>query len=264
MDIVKKSSELKLDYVKAYREAEFPAYSELQSTGHVLIHNVQAEECPRILSSIGNIVSRPNGESSYNVKAETGYADYYFTKSTNGIGCHTEEPYLATPPRYLALYCIEPAQCGGGQTKLYCPMNDYIRHLSMDDMALLKNIQVQFKANQNAVTNSIFDMFQANYPLLQEDDNGKKILRYSHNLFFYGDINANIKGDDRVIRGLHPQVQKIIKEINSHYQENSLNITIPKSSLLIWDNHRLLHGRSPFMDTRRHLERYCLSDTATS
>jgi len=238
----------------------YPALSLLESVGYVHIADFPKEEVFEYLSSIGKISAQPDGKLCYHVQFEPGYDNFYFTKSANSIGPHTEEPYRDKPPRYLALYCVEPAQCGGGKMRLFSPFPDIMTELTPTEIELLNTVKIPFSSNKYSTTRNLFKQTHAEYPLLQINKVGKKILRYSHNLLFHGDINAKVTGNDKVLSGLNGTVQRIIQNINTCYFQQGMEFLLPKSSLLIWDNHRFLHGRTEFSDIKRHLIRFYLND----
>ncbi len=85
-------------------------------------------------------------------------------------------------------------------------------------------------------------------------------MRFSHNFFEYGDTNAKRSNRRDVAQlGLPMPLETAIRATLRHFDEAAVAITIPEGHMLIWDNHRMLHGRTGFSDSRRHLTRYWLA-----
>lgn len=48
------------------------------------------------------------------------------------------------------------------------------------------------------------------------------------------------------------------------FQKHHVKVLIPDNSLAIWDNYRMIHGRSCYQDTNRHLTRYWIKEICSS
>lgn len=90
--------------------------------------------------------------------------------------------------------------------------------------------------------------------------NGREVRRFSYNLLTTGQydpaINASI---DRAELPLGSFGVYLARQAEAFFREHKVSVLIPKDSILVWDNHRMLHARSSYQDTRRHLIRYWIA-----
>lgn len=207
------------------------------------------------LAHFGRIVPQLNGEETYEVTLKPGFENLPYSQSKNGIGPHTEAPVYDTPPKYLALHCHRQAQCGGGQTLL------------ADGFALYQSLSPELKqwAEQNEVVFSSTPQpgsteLRVRHAKLLEEKDGAKVFRFSYNQFRFGDVNPS---ESHVAAPARQYADTPLGHIaqfgESFFYENVIPVLIPEGSMLIWDNHRLMHARSQYKDPVRHLTRYWLS-----
>ena len=234
------------------RLAEQYVLTELNEHGYVLLEDFPEDEILKLLGSIGTIFMQESG-ARHAVKYEDGFDDYRYSKSLNEIGPHTEFPFYECPPRIQVLYCMQQANCGGGQTYL-CPVNSFIKSLSDDQLELLTNTLINFSANKDLAG---LTTRSASFPLLRKNA-GSFIFRFSHNLLYYGDINAKVKNEAKVTGTIGNDIGEIVDKLLVYLEENRVEKNIPQNGLLLWHNHSVLHWRNSFTDKRRHLIRYLL------
>jgi alpha-ketoglutarate-dependent taurine dioxygenase len=55
-------------------------------------------------------------------------------------------------------------------------------------------------------------------------------------------------------------VCRLAHRVSDLFHELRTSVLIPDGSLLIWDNQRMLHGRSEYLDRSRHLTRFLSTD----
>lgn len=199
------------------------------------------------IQKIGRMCPQYDGEYLYDVRWRPGFEHLSYTRSCNPIGPHTEAPIWARPPRYLALYGIRPAQCGG-ETLLH-DMAGPLDALDPNTIDSLRATRVSFSRRHGATQG-----IAAARPLL--DDLPGRCLRFSHNLFMRGDIDGRLDCPDRsALERLRPEVREFVEATCDAFEKDAIRINIPSDALLVWDNHRLLHGRSGYRDPERHLIR---------
>lgn len=207
------------------------------------------------LLNFGKPVLQYNGQETFEVKYKPGYDDVPYSQSLNGIGAHTEAPAEELPPKYLALFCHRQATCGGGHTLLADGVAFYKTGLSADLRAWADQNEVAFGA---ATKPGSAKRWEWRAPILctVKDD---FILRFSYNLFRYGDANPS-----EFIVNNSPfkktPLTRIAEQGERYFYENKISVLIPEKSILIWNNHKFLHGRGQFSDPKRHLTRYWLSE----
>lgn len=196
---------------------------------------------------IGRLCAQYDGEYLYDVRFRPGFDHLSYTGSCNPIGPHTEAPIWAKPPRYLALYGIRPAR-SGGETLLH-DMAGPLDALDPSTLDSLRATRVSF-SRRNGATPGI----SVERPLL--DDRPGRCLRFSHNLFMRGDIDGRLDRPDRsALERLPPEVREFVEAACDAFEKDAIRIAIPSDALLVWDNHRFLHGRTGYRDPDRHLIR---------
>lgn len=229
--------------------------SELAESGYSIINNItDRNEAKQLVQQFGSLVNQYNECKEYDVRYTSGFDNYQYTKSMNLITPHTEAPDFDPPPQYLALYCINQANCGGGQT-LLCNFSHLFRHLPTKSQQYLLQQPVNFlggnpspsEKKNNSYTGCCFS----------EKENG--VCRFSHNYFTYGNVHGYAL--DRK-KGLPappipcPTKAAIAEEVSHLFSELASPILISEGSLLIWNNHRMLHARNQYTDKARHLVRF--------
>ncbi|MGZ5201866.1 MAG: TauD/TfdA family dioxygenase [Telluria sp.] len=230
--------------------------SELLERGWTILPPALLRDGPRpALAHFGRIVPQLNGEETYEVTLKPGFDKLPYSQSRNEIGPHTEAPVYDPPPRYLALHCHRQARCGGGQTLL------------ADGFALYQSLgaDLQRWAAQNTLEFSssavpgISGQRLHRARLLEEKD-GSSVFRFSYNQFHYGDVNPSESdmASSSFARYAGTPLGDIAQRAERFFYENVIPVLIPEGSILVWDNHRMLHARSEYQDPVRHLTRYWL------
>ena len=223
-----------------------------------------------VLRHFGTPILQPNGKMLHEVTVDyNAPKDPLLQSKGNGaIGPHTEGVTHDPPPRYLALYCHRQARCGGGRTLLsdgfgfYNSLSEDLRiHASSDPvdfhetkkkldrslhegqslLSKLKTLARNWKASgkPEVVYRSL-----ANAPIMDMQGD-QRIVRYSFNLFRFVDEGTPL--------------HQIVHMGKNYFYENCSAILIPEKHMLIWDNYRMMHARSEYTDSARHLTRYWLN-----
>lgn len=208
-----------------------------------------------VAAQFGTIIPQYDGEKSYDVAYREGFDEFLYSKSLNPIGPHTEAPLQTPPPRLLALHCKRQARCGGGAT-LIADARTFLRNRPTAEVELCRSWPVPFTGSPNP---ELPDTIAAEAPLLSETPEGT-IVRFSHNFFIYGDTNGKLSNRRHLaLLGFPAPLERAIEATFRFFEEQAVSITIPEGHMLIWDNHRMLHGRTAFRDPGRHLTRYWLA-----
>ena len=206
------------------------------------------------LAYFGCIVPQFNGQETFEVTLKPGFDKLPFSQSKNSIGPHTEAPVYNPPPKYLALHCHRQAQCGGGQTLL------------ADGFAFYQSLSPDLKqwADQNAIEFSATALpgsseRRVHQAKMLEEKDGVKLFRFSYNQFRFGDVNPSENDlTSAAKQSADTPLGRIAQLGESFFYENVIQVLIPESSMLIWDNQWLMHARGQYKDTVRHLTRYWL------
>ncbi len=208
-----------------------------------------------ILEGFGKLVPQYNGDLTFEVTYQPGFDDAPYSQSMNGLGAHTEAPGYKPPPKYLALHCHRQARCGKGQTLLADAVNFFDKDLAPDLREWALTNDVDFRA---AVKPGAEGGLSLNAPIRGELD-GEPLVRFSYNLFRYGNVNATAEDMARVA-GKEPTdpLGRIAEAGEAYFAANMIPVLVPDGCLLLWNNHRLFHGRGQYSDPARHHTRYWL------
>lgn len=226
----------------------------LSTNGFTLITHVPSQASAKcILEEFGDLIPQYNGLLEYDVKAESGFENFQYTKSTNYISPHTEAPDYSIPPKFLALYCINQAKCGGGKTSI-CDTKKLQIYLTDEERNYLLTQEHEFIGGNIGPKDEIKNSFTSVCL-----DIKNSILRFSYNYFTDNNVHGRLENTIEYSSDLFDLKRKsIAQSILNFFNNESLAILIPEKSILIWNNHQLLHGRSTYSDKSRHLIRYWL------
>lgn len=228
--------------------------AELAESGWALIDPSRvAGDAASVLRRFGGLMTQYNGSETFEVTYKPGFDDVPYSQSLNGIGAHTEAPAEPVPPKYLALHCHRQARCGGGATQMADGIRFFEEALDpgLRAWALANPVDFAAAARPGSERRQVLKA-----PILSRAG-GDPVLRFSYNLFRYGDVNptASAVSDG----GAGGALAEIAEAGEAYFARNTVSVLIPEGAVLIWDNHRLLHGRGQFKDPARHLTRYWLA-----
>jgi hypothetical protein len=236
---------------------DFEQFSnQLASRGWSVLPNESIDADPAVtLRRLGKIVPQYNGCETFEVTYRPGYDQAPYSQSMNALGAHTEAPGFTPPPKYLALYCHRQARCGKGQTLIADGVHFYDKVLSKELREWSSANEVEFVATA-APGEGARKTFRAPIRVSYE---GEPLLRFSYNLFRYGNVNPDAT-DVRVVETQPADpLGKIAEEGEAFFADNLIPVLIPDGCMLVWNNHRLIHGRGNYSDQARHLTRYWLA-----
>lgn len=227
-------------------------HDELDKRGYTLLDEpADAGQVPSVLENFGALVRQPDGAVANEVKASPGFAHRHHTKSPNAIQVHTEAPGWCQPPRYLALHCHAQATCGGGHTEL-ADMEVFIASLDDDLRRLAEEQEIYWPAypsNDSEITG-------VRRPIIEQMVD-RQIIRMSYNLLKTGTYAPSV--DEPPNSPLGAQGADLAERVVQFFHLSKISVLIPEGTILVWNNHRMLHARSGYRDLRRHLTRYWLA-----
>jgi alpha-ketoglutarate-dependent taurine dioxygenase len=228
---------------------------ELAERGYTQIDGISSEqEAADALRHFGTLMPQYDGSLRYQVRAAPGFERRRYSKSTNTIPVHTEAPGWDPPPRYLALHCRVMARCGNGHTEL-ADAAAFVAGLDAAMRQAVYSEPVEWIARNSAGGLGA----GVRRPIVEHTQDGRELHRFSYNLLTAGlydpDVDAEADPENLPLgaRGVDLAEQAV-----AHFRANRVSILIPQDSILLWDNHRILHARSAYKDVRRHLTRYWL------
>lgn len=190
------------------------------------------------LKELGEFQPTPTGTLVGDVKPEQDMDDVNHGQNRGGLQPHTEGyEFRGTPPRYLALWCVKPAEGRGGETTML-DGNRVLAEFDASERQHFLDTVYQWRSTEGLARRGVVPT--AEHPVLEERD-GELILRYSTSYL-------EIPEGDELAR-------RLIDRGGALYEENHIAIRYEKRDLVVWDNWRMLHSRNAFEDPQRHLKR---------
>lgn len=197
------------------------------------------------LNKIGLLMPQYHGKITWDIKVNKHIADAKCSLGSVEVTPHTE--YYegeSFPPNYLALWCVNPASCGGGKIAFADGYN-FLSRLHPEERQYLYQAKYLYKSENGLMRLGINT--SAYHCILTHSLSSKDVFRFNTTGMEDGDLNF---------------LFSFRKKFLSFYQEKHFEFLQPKHSLLIWDNFRMVHGRSSsFLDINRHLIRVWIGET---
>ena len=230
-------------------------HTNLLEQGYTLIQGVTIdEEAAEALRPFGKIIPQYDGQLRYQVRAQPGFENRRYSKSTNSVLVHTEAPGWAPPPRFLALHCHVQAACGAGQTELadgralLAAFDDVLARAAQD-------LEIEWIGHNTGGVGSK----GVRAPIVERACDGTEMIRFSYNLLTTGHYDPPVDAaPDPASLPLGALGIQLAEFAEQFFREQKASILIPEDAVLIWDNQRMMHARSEYKDIRRHLTRYWL------
>jgi alpha-ketoglutarate-dependent taurine dioxygenase len=157
---------------------------------------------------------------------------------------HTESfEFGGWPPRYVALWCVHPAQGVGGETTL-ADTREFLREFSDTDIRLMHSRMYEWRSPASLKLQGI--AMAARHPILEDTPDALLIRYSSREMYRIGDA-----ADDLQARYVQGGIR--------FFDATKIEVRIERHAMLIWDNWRIMHSRNAFSDPRRHLRRILLN-----
>jgi alpha-ketoglutarate-dependent taurine dioxygenase len=182
-----------------------------------------------------------------------------FSERVGSADMHTDSSFYPMPEEQFILYVVNAAQCDGGHSILIDADDIYDGlHRTPEGAAtfeLLRTTQVPFRVPAvYAAGDDQVEIFEALIfgPPQRKDDRFTMRWRY-----------------DSITKGLaarpdmsSPELVEAIEIMHCVAEQEAARFMeqLPTDTLLLADNHRMLHGRTTYSDERRHLIRIRMSD----
>ncbi len=199
----------------------------------------------------GEALKRQYGQEIFHVKWESKFVNLSDARGQRVLLPHLEASDYQNPPKYLALWCKKPANCGGGMTTL-AYVEGFVKTLTEAEKKKLMETRHYFGASGGVHANRTEG---AIHPILSFSGN-KPILRFSCNYIKYGDYSP----DPENLKPFTPDpfLAEITDRFIDYYEQNHLAIRMAQYSCLLWDNECMAHARTTYSDATRELERIFL------
>ncbi|MDZ4837595.1 MAG: TauD/TfdA family dioxygenase [Candidatus Melainabacteria bacterium] len=177
-----------------------------------------------------------DGTSVWDVKYDESVDQENGTRSltTKEFRLHTDGSFEVPPPTFVALYCVEPDQLGGGET-LFVDGNKIRPLLSPATLKVLLEHDFEIKVPE--------EFFKGHNSVMARVLNARGSFRFRKDLLKL----------DNCAPHLVQAVEELDQLINSDSQTKGIQLS--KGQMVIFDNARFFHGRRKIEDQRRHLKR---------
>lgn len=180
-----------------------------------------------------------------------------FSEHADEADFHTDTQYFPNPERYMLLYVVVPAACGGGRSTLRdvrC-VKDALARSEEGRWALdlLSRQELPFRIPATFITTGSRDAVEVTFATI------------------FGDRPSIRFRTDTLKRGLAafpdrdtPEVRRALAILQAELEDESprLDTFLEADALLAVNNHEVLHGRSAFRDPDRHVLRIRIDDGA--
>lgn len=175
---------------------------------------------------------RPDNTTNKNTD-QLGYTD-------SRVDLHTDQPFIAKPPRYQILQSIVAAESGGDNFIVDAhAAAKYLEGEDAHDYELMTTVPVRFHRKQKAFESLIVA------PVLQENgrpDDGGFLVRFS---YFTMAPHQVPFAQMRAWYKAYNHFTRIVRD-----ERNQYRFKLDPGDFVLYDNQRMLHGRSGFRGSR--------------
>ena len=214
----------------------------IRDYGYGLLENVPTEpETVLQVVELFGYVRNTNYGKLFEVRAEPDPANLAFTKL--GIGMHTDNPYRDPVPGLQLLHCLVN-ESDGGDNQLVdgFAVAEKIRQKNPEAFSLLATQPVQFRYLDKDSAD-----LEATSPLIEANSDGEvTALRYNSRSAQTFTFSHEIMAD-------YYDAYRLLGEL-LHEPEARIEFRLTPGQLMIFDNQRVLHGRSSYEEGTRHLQ----------
>lgn len=153
------------------------------------------------------------------------------------VDLHTDQPFLAEPPRLQMLHCMQPAEQGGdSQVADAGAAAEYLRRTDEHAFALLTSVPIRFHRVQKS-----FEKLHVS-PLLELRDG--KLFRVRSSYFTMAPQLAPFARMEAWYRA-YQRWERLVGD-----PRNSYRFRLEAGDFLLYDNWRMLHARTSFRGAR--------------
>ncbi|MCU0681142.1 MAG: TauD/TfdA family dioxygenase [Polyangiaceae bacterium] len=196
-----------------------------------------------LAQTFGRLLPQYDGRYLWSIKADPQFDNLYHSLNTKKLSPHTEcYEFEGLPPRYLALWCVRPASCGGGLTTLFDALA-FFRSLSPEVRRRAESVRFPFRSSSGIQKSNLART--AEHPFLDQLPDGRMCVRFSFN-------NVDFGADD--------VMRDAAQSLVDAFESSHVPIRWKRDAFLIWDNQRVLHSRTSYEDRERELRRVWLTD----
>ena len=195
------------------------ALEEIEKSGYVYVDNVGLNNPDKSLeefvSSFANPISYLGLPQVMDLKPKPGFQPASYA-GTGEFDLHTDLTWYENPPKYIAMFCVSHEAAGGG-IPLLADGWHALASLAGADIDFLKTQPISFPPPDH------IDYAPFQGPIIAERA-GKLQVRFRYDL----------------LEEPETPIRNYFAAINQHV----LQLTVSPGSIFVFDNHRMLHGRT--------------------
>jgi alpha-ketoglutarate-dependent taurine dioxygenase len=163
---------------------------------------------------------------------------------------HTDSAFSDNPEDYFCLYSIKKADCNGGES-LLLSMEDLLNELRKTEEGLKAEKQLRTKKYPFAVPS----VFKEGHKSQDENLYAKDYILKEDSIRFRSDvIQRSLNIDPQLIDDDQYKALDVLQNIVDH-SKGLKRLMLEVGDLIIINNKTMLHGRTAFEDSDRHLLR---------
>ncbi len=214
-----------------------------------------------VLLALGLFIGSPTATDKidrrmlWDIKVCTSGLVSTFSQHAYEADFHTDTQYYPNPERYLMLYCVRPAACGGG-VSTFRDVRCIERGLSRTEagrwaLALLSSCELPFRIPAVFTKTGSPDTVEVTFARIF---GSRPRIRFRTDTLRMG-LQAFPASET-------PDIRRALALLQAELDDESsiLKTVLPADSLLVVNNHEALHGRSAFTDPERHMLRLRITD----
>lgn len=148
------------------------------------------------------------------------------TSSKVMLGSHTETAFHPHKPRYVVLLCLRGDRSAA---TTYADVNDVIDHLTLEELDVLQTNEFTTTIDPSFMTNGEPNATVMVTPLTRHERGWK---------FIY---------DELLMSGTTNTAARALESLHRAVKQSTRNIVLESGDLLVIDNDRAVHGRTPFV-----------------
>lgn len=210
----------------------------LALTGYAYVSGLtQGFDHASALAALGPLVPQYGGVLVRDVKPDPAISNNIASASNMAeLTPHTEwYEFPGLPPRYVALWCVQPAEGHGGETTL-ADGHAMLDRFNPTELRQLATQLWRWRSRPTLAREGVDQI--AHHPII-EIHRGQPVLRFS---------TLDLMAEDELSR-------RYVAAGREFFDAAKTATKIEKGAILIWDNWRIIHARNGFTDPNRHLRR---------
>jgi len=158
------------------------------------------------------------------------------------VRLHTDQPFIPNTPSMQLLHCIEPSECGGGLSSVSdgFAVARYLRHANPTHFMYLSSVPIHFHRRQKSFESLVVA------PIIQTNSEGE-IVQIRSSYFTMDPLRLPFNQMMKWYEA-YRAFTALVRSPRFEY-----SFLLKSGDFVIYDNFRMLHGRTEFRGTKRWL-----------